>query len=122
MGTDHQKIVLSLLKKWRSLILEQRESLSEGDLEMFERLTRDTALVQARLDDIFSQLKQARPDKDTIELLREIGSRHAELLTELKKGADEISATLGDLRKNRTSLQGYRQTKASGPRFINERT
>jgi hypothetical protein len=122
MGTDHQKIVLSLLKKWRSLILEQRESLSEGDLEMFERLTRDTALVQARLDDIFSQLKQARPDKDTIELLREIGSRHAELLTELKKGADEISATLGDLRKNRTSLQGYRQTKASGPRFMNERT
>ncbi len=122
MGTDHQKIVLSLLKKWRSLILEQGESLSEGDLEKFERLTRDTSVVQARLDDIFSRLKPAKLDEDTLDLLREIGSRHAELLAELKRGTDDVSNTLGDLRKNRTSLQGYRQTRASGPRFMNERT
>ncbi len=122
MGTDHQKIVLSLLKKWRSLILEQGTSLSEGDVEKFERLTRDTAVVQARLDDLFSRLKPAKLDKETIELLREIGNRHAELLTELERGTDEISNTLGDLRKNRSSLKGYRQTKAPGPRFMNERT
>lgn len=122
MGTDHQKIVLSLLKKWRSLILEQGTSLSEGDVEKFERLTRDTAVVQARLDDLFSRLKPAKLDKETIELFREIGNRHAELLTELERGTDEISNTLGDLRKNRFSLKGYRQTKAPGPRFMNERT
>jgi len=122
MGTDHQKIVLSLLKKWQSLIQEQGASLSEGDMEKFERLTRDTAVIQARLDDIFSRQKPAKLNKETIDLLREIGSRHAELLEELKRGVDEISNTLGDLRRTKTSLKGYRQTKATGPRFMNEIT
>lgn len=122
MGTDHQKIILSLLKKWRSLIQEQGTSLSESDVEKFERRTRDTAVVQARLDEIFSRLKSAKLDKETIELLKEIQSSHAGLLTELERGIDEISNTLGDLRKNRTSLKGYRQVEASGPRFMNERT
>lgn len=122
MGTDHQKIVLNLLKKWRSLILEQEKSLSEGDVEKLERLTRDADVVQARLDDIFSRLKPEKLDGQSLELLREIGAHHAGLLTELKRGADEISNILDNLRKNRASLQGYRQARASGPRFMNERT
>lgn len=122
MGTDHKKIILTQLAQWRSLALQQGKSLSEDNLEEFERLTAASAKIQARLDEIFSALKPAKIDRESLSLLQEIRSLQADLIVQLKKGSQELSDVVGNLRKNMTSLQGYRQTGTSGPRFMNERT
>ena len=122
MGTDHKKVILKLLGQWRSVIREQGTSLAGGDLERFDRLTRDCAAIQARLDGLFSAARQAKPDEETLELLREIKDLQAGLIAETEKETCELRDTLGRLRKSRNSLKGYRQTGAKGPRFMSERT
>jgi len=122
MGTDHQEIILRQLKQWRSLILQQGKSLSEGDIDRLEKLAGESAKIQEALDEIFSAHRPEKLDRRSIELLREIGDLQAGLIVELSKGSRELSDALAGLRKNRVSLQGYRQAGTPEPRFMNERT
>jgi hypothetical protein len=122
MGTDHKEDILRLLARWRSLVGEQEKALSEGKLEVFEKLGNDSHAIQARLDEIFSESEPALLDQRSLDLIVEIRDRQAVLIKELETGSHEILATLNGLRKNRASLTGYRQNGVSVPRFMNERT
>ncbi|MFY9398162.1 MAG: hypothetical protein WAR22_07360 [Desulfomonilia bacterium] len=122
MGKDHKEAILTLLERWRSLLGEQEKSLSEGTLKVLEKLVRDSAAIQARLNGILSETGPDRLDRRCLDLVAEIRDRQAALIKELETGSQEILATLGRLRKNRASLAGYRQKGVTGPRFMNERT
>jgi len=110
------------LKGWHSLSLRQAEALSQGDLGEFGRLTKLSVLLQARVDELLSGLEPAGIDQASLPLLKEIRKIQTGLVSELEKGTHELSETIGVLRKNRTSLKGYRQTQTPAPRFTSGRT
>lgn len=122
MGEDHKEDILKHLKEWLSLSLEQKEAFSRGNLDEFEKLTKVSVLLQSRIDEMISQLGPAKIDKPCITLLNEIQSIQSDLVLMLKGSVSELSETIGALRKNRTSLMGYRQTQAPPPRYKSERT
>jgi hypothetical protein len=122
MGENNQENILKHLKEWHSLSLKQREALSQGNLELFEELTKVSVLLQARIDELLSGLRPAKIDRAALNLLKEIRNIQSCLISELKKGTHELSEAIGALRKNKTSLKGYRQTQSPAPHFKNERT
>lgn len=122
MGKDHKEIILTLARKWRAILLEETEILSNGNLEKFDKLTKESVQIQARLDDMLSKIDPASLGKEILDLMGELQEHNANLVAELTRGRKELSVRIGTLRKNKTSLKGYKQKKKAAPRFMNERT
>ena len=122
MGENHKENILKYLKEWLSLSLKQRDALSRGNLDEFEKFTKVSVLLQSRIDELMSRLGPAKIDKPGLNLLKEIQDIQSDLVCRLKEGVSELSETIGVLRKNKTSLKGYRQPQTSPPRFKSERT
>jgi len=122
MGKNHKKIILTLLNKWRSIIVEETGALSNNDLDQFETLNKKSVSIQAQLEEILSTIDTNRVDKEVLGLMEELSALHSGLVTELMQGTKELSEKIGILRKNKTSLKGYKQKKTSTPRFMSGRT
>ena len=122
MGKDSKKIILNLLNNWRSIIAGQTEALTSGDLDRFANLDRESVSIQAQLDEHLSKRSAVHNDREVLDSLQELHALHSSVVDALIVGTKEISETIGMLRKNKTSLKGYKQHKVSAPRFMSERT
>jgi hypothetical protein len=122
MGKVSKKIILTLITKWRSLIVGQTDALSKGDLDQFELLNKKSVAIQAQLDKILLNSDTTRMDKEVLDSMQELHALHSGLVDGLIDGTKELSERIGLLRKNKTSLKGYKQQKISVPRFMSERT
>jgi hypothetical protein len=122
MGENHKENLTECLKQWHDMTLRQNEVLAAGDLQQFERLNRVSIVLQSRFRNTISHLAPAKLDNREKRLLEEIQELQAVFIEEIKKGCQEVSRTIGTLRKNRTSLKGYRQGPPRAPRFKSERT
>ena len=122
MGKDSKKIILTLLNKWRSIIVEETGALAGDDLDQFELLNKISVSIQAQLDEMLSNSDTIRMDKEVLDSMQELHALHSGLVDGLIEGTKELSDKIGILRKNKTSLKGYKQQKISAPRFMNERT
>ena len=122
MGKDSKKIILSLLNNWRAIIAGQTEALTSGDLDRFANLDRESVSIQAQLDEHLSKRSAVHNDREVLDSLQELHALHSSVVDALIVGTKEISETIGMLRKNKTSLMGYKQHKVSAPRFMSERT
>ncbi|HPJ93487.1 MAG TPA: hypothetical protein PLU81_09560 [Deltaproteobacteria bacterium] len=122
MGKDSKKIILNLLNNWRSIIACQTEALTSGDLDRFAQLNRESVSIQAQLDEHLSKRSAVRNDREVLDSLQELHALHSSVVDAFIVGTKEISETIGMLRKNKTSLKGYKQHKVSAPRFMSERT
>ncbi len=120
MGEDPQEIIAKSIRQWHALTLKQVQTLLDGNLDEFGKLTEISAALQKRLDGLLPT--PAKLDRVSFGLLKEIQTIQSDLITELQKGTREISNAIGKLRKNQTSMKGYRQTKPATPRFKSERT
>jgi hypothetical protein len=121
MGENHKENILKCLKDWHSITLMQGKALSEGNIKEFEKLTAASVTLQARLDKLLIQIKPAKLNKECMNLLTLIKNHQDDLLTEITRGARELSKAIATLTKNTSSLKGYRQNRSSPPRFKSER-
>ncbi len=122
MGKDNKKIILNLLHKWRSIIDEETGALSSGDLDHVELLNKKSVSLQAQLDKILADSHAVHMDKEVLDSMQKLHALHSNLIKGLMAGTKKLSEKIGMLRKNKTSLKGYKQQKISAPRFMNERT
>jgi hypothetical protein len=122
MGENNKEKLLKLLREWRSLSLKQKEVLSQRNLEQFEKLTNVSELFQTHINELISHFRPTGIDQTALGMLKEIQSIQSDLVSELKKGVCELSETIRTLRKNKTSMKGYRQVQTQSPRFKSERT
>ena len=122
MGKDSKKIILNLLNTWRSIIVGQTGALSSGDLDRFDLLNRESVSIQTQLDELLSNCDAVRNDTEILDSIQGLHALHSGVVDALIVGTKEISETIGMLRKNKTSLKGYKQQKVSAPRFMSERT
>jgi hypothetical protein len=122
MGENHKENILKCLRQWHDITLKQSDVLAAGDLLQFERLNRVSIVLQTRFGSSLSHLKPARLDKEDLHLLKEIQACQARFIEEIGKGGQEVAKAIGNLRKNKSSLNGYRQNSAAIPRFKSERT
>lgn len=122
MGKDSKENLLKHLKGWHSLSLKQKEALSQGNIEEFEKLTKVSVLLQSRVDELLSGIEHTQIDQPSLHLLKEIKRIQSDLVSELTKGVHELSETIGVLRKNKTSVKGYLGKPKPAPRFKSERT
>ena len=122
MGKDSKKIILNLLNNWRSIIVCQTEALTSDDLDRFAKLNRESESIQEQLDEHLSTCVAVRDDREVLDSIQALQALHSSVVDALIVGTKEISETIGMLRKNKTSLKGYKQHKVSAPRLMSERT
>lgn len=122
MGEDHKENILRFLKEWRSLTLKQGQALSEGNFEQLEQLTKISGMFQERFDAFLSKHRPKSLDQESMSLLKEIRNYRSEIIAELMKGRKELADAIASLNKNRTSLNGYRQSKSLPPKLMSHRT
>lgn len=122
MGKDHKENILKCLKQWHDVTLKQHEALAGNDLSLFERLNRVSVVLQSRFGNSLSMLKTDVLDKESLTLLREIQKCQAGFIKEMNEKKQDLALAIGKLRKNRTSINGYRQKSPALPRFKSERT
>lgn len=122
MGEDNKENIIKSIRQWHALTLKQVQALLDGNLEDFGKLAQISVAFQTRLDNLLSTPAPLKLDKASLGLLKEIQTIQSDLIAELKKGTQEISNAIGTIRKNKTSMKGYRQAKSVTPRFKSERT
>ena len=122
MEKDYKQVILTYLHQWHALVRKEAELLAAGDLEEFEILNRKSASIQEKLDNILSKKMPQDLGKEIPDLMKKIHTLQSEIAEELEKGTKELAVRIGALRKNKTSLKGYKQYKPKTPRFMNERT
>ena len=122
MGENHKENLLKCLRQWHDITLKQSEVLSAGDLQQFERLNRVSIVLQNRFGNSLSHLKPGKLSGGALGLLEEIQSFQGKFIEEISRGSAELAHAIGNLRKNKASLNGYRQSSTSVPRFKSERT
>lgn len=122
MGEDNKENIIKSIRQWHALTLKQVQALLDGNLDDFGKLAQISAAFQARLDSLLLAPAPLKLDSTSLGLLKEIQSIQSDLITELKKGTQEISDAIGTLRRNKTCMKGYRETASTTPRFKNERT
>jgi len=122
MGKDNKQIILTLLVRWRDIARKQAESLPKGDLDLINHLTKESAHIRSRLDKLLTGIDRKDLGNDILAAMKEISEIHTYLTTELSRGRDELSNRIGKVRKNRASINGYKQKKPAVARFMSERT
>ena len=122
MGKNHKKNILTCLHDWHSIALQEAKALAAGDMETFEGLNKKSLLIQAKLDNILSNNTSDELEKEILDLMKKIHDLHSKMVEELQQGTKEFSARIGALRKNKVSLNGYKQHPSTMPRFMSERT
>ncbi|MBN2298509.1 MAG: flagellar protein FliT [Deltaproteobacteria bacterium] len=122
MGKDNKEIILTLLNKWRDIAVKEAEALSKGDLEVLGKLTKESLHIRSRLDKLLTGIDSSDMGNDILCIMKEIHEVHTYLTNELSRGRDELSDRIGNIRKNKSSLNGYKQKKVAIPRFMSERT
>ncbi|MGC9324955.1 MAG: hypothetical protein ACP5G0_09455 [Desulfomonilia bacterium] len=123
MGTDHQKTdLLNCLKAWQGIITKQADAIAHGRLGEFTDLTRQSFAIQARIENLLAHATPSANHRDVLLLLRELSSQHLECVQALKECTDALKGDIARLRKNKTSLMGYKQHASPKPRFMSERT
>jgi hypothetical protein len=121
MGNHHTETILTLLDAWQKIIDLESEAISEGNFQKLETLVHDSTMLMKRLEKLFSSSDPSVRDKRTLEMIKKIFEQHGKNIQVLQSRTDELKQEIGDLRKNQSSLGGYKQNKVSAPRFKSER-
>jgi flagellin-specific chaperone FliS len=119
MGSDHRETALKLLNIWQKLATLESAAISEGNVQKLEELINQSTSIFQRLETIFSS-GLMEYDKPTLETMKNLYELQNKNLIVLREQTDALSQEIGTLRKNKTSLMGYKQNKAIPPRFKNE--
>ncbi|MEA2102739.1 MAG: hypothetical protein U9P80_09265 [Thermodesulfobacteriota bacterium] len=122
MGDHHPEDQIGgYLLQWKKLCLEQVDALSRNELDIIEPIHRQSVSIQIRLDKCISKTgtKALRP-RD-MEVMKEILCLEQKLESELQTGSQLILEKIGQLRKNRSSIAGYKQPRTSA-RLLNKST
>ncbi len=120
MGSHNTETILTLLNTWQNIIDLESGAVSDGDFQKLEVLVRDSVLLMKRLETLFSS-DPAIKDKKALEIMKRIFEKQGKNIQILQNRTEELHREIGDLRKNQSSLGGYRQKKVSAPRFKSER-
>ena len=114
--------VLNLLKSWREAICTQVKALQEGNIETLEGFMQQSSKIQLHLQEIFKTSPRVLRDRQIAGLLRELHQDQGSIIEYLKGQTDELAREIATLRRNRTSLGGYKKKKDPSPRFMSKRT
>jgi len=120
MGNHNTEAILTLLNAWQKIIDLESGAISDGDFQKLEALVCDSTLLMKRLETLFSS-DHAIKNKKAREIMKKIFEQQGNNIQIIQNHTDELKRELGDLRKSQSSLGGYRQKKASAPRFKSER-
>jgi hypothetical protein len=121
MGDHNTKTILTLLDAWQKIIDLESGAISDGDFQRLEALVHDSTILQKHLEKLFSSSDSPVHDKKALEMMRKIFEQQGKNIQVLQSKTDELKQEIGDLRKNQSSLGGYKQNKVFTPRFKNER-
>jgi len=122
MADHNPETALKLLKSWRIILNKGTEALSQGNIQELERLFQETSKIQQRLSHMFAASNSLVKDKNISIMMRGLHKEQEKLIEALKSQTEELAQEIGTLRKNQTSLNGYKQKNATSPRYMNERT
>ncbi len=78
--------------------------------------------IQLHLQEIFKTSPRVLRDRQIAGLLRELHQDQGSIIEYLKGQTDELAREIATLRRNRTSLGGYKKKKDPSPRFMSKRT
>ena len=121
MGNHHTEEILNLLNSWETLINLESGAISEGDIQKLgELVNRSTSILQS-LETIFSSSGAVKHDKATQETMKRLYEQQDKNIRVLQEHTDELRQSIGELRKNKSSIKGYKQNQATHTRFKNER-
>ena len=121
MAGNNPETALNLLRAWRILLCKESEALKQGNIHELEKLFEETSRIQKQLGRLLASPTCAKDKKIPI-LIKELLQEQDNIITDLKNQTEEISQEIGLLKKNKTSLKGYKQKKTSSPTFLNKRT
>lgn len=122
MAEHNPEAALNLLKSWHTVLGRQTEALENGAIEDLEGLMKQSAGIQKRLQDILSSTPQLLGDREVASRIRSLHRDHEALIDSIRAQAEELSCQIDTVRKDKTSLGGYKQKKESSPRFMSRRT
>lgn len=122
MAEHSSEEALNLLNSWQKIISQQAEILAQGDIQGLEGLIRQSVKIQHHLKKILVSSKAMSKDKRIVRLLKDLHAEQGKLIDSLRGQTEELSQKIGELRKNMTSIRGYKQKESQPPRFMNERT
>lgn len=123
MGAHHSQEIIRHLNAWHTLAEKQLIALSKGDLEGLAKFIDQSVVVQTSLDTHLAGIHPHMLDKESIELMNTIQKIQETLVQEMQKGSAMLAEKIETLRKNTTSLKGYKQNPPGiAPQFFNKRT
>jgi len=121
MEDHHAETVLKLLSAWQSLVSRESEAIAQGKLDDLEHLLQQSSLIQQRLERDLTASDFSRHDRRVLEMTGKLHKQQEMNMQALREQTDELAREIGFLRKNKSSLLGYKQNKAQSPRFKSER-
>ncbi len=110
------------LVSWRSTLKEGIKALSQGNSQELEKIIERTGIIQARLDISLPLARKESTTKDYRKIMLEIKGIEDTLIQELTKAKGIVKQKLDTLAKNKSLLQGYRNSSKTLPRFLNRLT
>ncbi|HDP23840.1 MAG TPA: hypothetical protein ENN34_00195 [Deltaproteobacteria bacterium] len=113
---------MSCLRSWRQIIRKQARSVEATSLDELRDLTSQASILQARIEEIIGTSAPGTIGEEAITLLGDISAEHAECLRMLQQGTDKLKSDLSRLKKNRASLNGYKQQPSRQPRIMSKLT
>ncbi len=120
---DHSpEAILNLLKSWQTLVNQESEAISQENIQDLEKLIKQSFLIQQHLEHLLGASDSTRQDKLVSEMIKDLYKKQEKVMGELQGKTDALAQEIGTLRKNKTSLMGYKQKKTLAPRFKSERT
>lgn len=122
MADHHTEAILNLLNLWQTLVNQESEAISQENIHDLEELIKQSFLIQQRLEHLLGASGSIRQDKLILEMIRDLYKKQEKVMWELQGKTDALTQEIGTLRKNKTSLMGYKQKKTLAPRFKSERT
>lgn len=121
MEDRHTEELLKLLKSWQTVVNQESEVISRGDIQNLEKLIQLSSLIQQRVARHFSSSGPKNQDTSTTKLIMDLHTQQGKIIETLREQTESLAQEIGTLRKNKTSLMGYKQNRAMPPRFKNER-
>ena len=122
MADHHTEEILNLLKQWQSLVNQESDAISKDNIQDVGEMIKQSSLILQRLEHLLGASGSTKQDDLISEMINGLHKQQEIAIQALKGQTDTLAQHIGALRRNKTSLMGYKQNKTLPPRFKSERT
>jgi len=122
MADHHTEAALILLKSWRTILGMQVKAANEGNIQKLESLIQQSTKIQQQLQKLLFCTPLVLHERKIADTIRDLHQEQGSIIESLKGQTEELAREIGTLRRNKSSLGGYKQKKDSPPRFMSKLT